>query len=211
MSSKNVTAILLAAGMSRRMGRPKLDLPWGESTVIGQVASSLAEGGAGAGLGRILVVTGGARRQVERALGQVHLPVPLELVYNPDYARGEMLSSLQVGLGTLQTGIRGVLVCLGDQPQMRSDTVRQVLQAYQAVDQPLVVPSYAMRRGHPWVIDRSLWAQALALQPPHTLRDFLTDHQALIQYVLVDTPTILDDLDTPQDYQRYRSPESNSE
>ncbi|MDD2695673.1 MAG: nucleotidyltransferase family protein [Anaerolineales bacterium] len=200
-----VSAIVLAAGRSRRMGRPKLNLPWQGGTVIGQVVAALAQGGGGAGLERILVVTGGARRQVEQALHDVALSVPLELAHNPDYTRGEMTRSLQVGLEALGEDTCAAMVCLGDQPQMQSETVRAVLNAYLSHQALLMVPSYQMRRGHPWIIDRSLWGVVLDLHPPATLRDFLNAHEAMIHYVVVDTPTILEDLDTPQDYERYLS------
>jgi CTP:molybdopterin cytidylyltransferase MocA len=58
-----------------------------------------------------------------------------------------------------------------------------------------------LRRGHPWLVRRELWAELLALRPPQTLRDFLNAHAEEIQYVETD-PTILKDLDTPEDYRR---------
>ena len=70
-----VAAVVLAAGQSRRMGRPKLVLPWGDTTVIGRVVQALLE----AGLNEIVVVTGGARRQVEAALAGL----PVRPVFNP--------------------------------------------------------------------------------------------------------------------------------
>jgi molybdenum cofactor cytidylyltransferase len=57
-----------------------------------------------------------------------------------------------------------------------------------------------MRRGHPWLVDRALWPELLALQSPYTLRDFLTAHAGEIRYLDVDTDSILQDLDTPEDY-----------
>jgi molybdenum cofactor cytidylyltransferase len=67
-----------------------------------------------------------------------------------------------------------------------------------------VIPSYQMRRGHPWLVDRSLWADVMAICAPASLRDFLSDHQDSIHYVTVETGTILQDLDTPGDYLAYR-------
>jgi len=59
-----------------------------------------------------------------------------------------------------------------------------------------------MRRGHPWLVQASLWPALLAMQAGQTLRDFLNRHAAQIEYVEVDTPSILKDLDTPEDYER---------
>ena len=104
-----ISAIILAAGQSKRMGQPKMVLPWGKSTVIEQVVMTFLQ----AGIEDILVVTGGAHEVVEKTLD----PYPVRKIYNPDYAAGEMLSSLQLGLSKLHREAQAVLVGLGDQPQ----------------------------------------------------------------------------------------------
>ena len=194
-----VGAVVLAAGQSRRMGQPKMVLPWGHTTVIGQVVDTLHQ----AGTAEIVVVTGGARQEVELALQNS----PAHTVFNPDYAAGDMLSSLQRGLRQLQQsrqpgGLAAALVALGDQPQMLAATVRQVTGQFVDGCPPLVAPSYQMRRGHPWLVRRDLWEAIFSLGPGATLREFLQAHAGLIRYVEVDTPTILSDLDTREDYQR---------
>ena len=73
---------------------------------------------------------------------------------------------------------------------------------YKATDSALIVPSFQMKRGHPWLVARPLWNEILALQPPSTPREFLKDHSDQIRYVNLDTPTILADLDTPEDYDK---------
>jgi molybdenum cofactor cytidylyltransferase len=191
-----IAAVVLAAGHSRRMGSPKLALPWGDTTVIGQVLSVLSQ----SGIQEIIVAIGGACQEVQQALQGL----PVRQVYNPDHEQGEMLSSFQVGLAALGDGPDAALVVLGDQPQIQAQVVVELLQAYRDTGAPLVIPSYQMRRGHPWLIDRSLWAAALAIHEPTTLRDFLNDRQDSIHYVTVDTATILQDLDTPGDYLAYR-------
>ncbi len=195
-----IAAVVLAAGRSTRMGQPKMALPWGATTVLGQVVLELAKGG----VDRILVVTGGDRETVEGILRILSLPpgVALSTIYNPDYAQGEMLSSLQTGLRAAGEGARAALVVLGDQPQIEAKVVGAILQAYAQSCPLLVVPSIHHRRGHPWLVDRSLWDEILAMSTSQTLRDFLQSHLGLIQYVEVDTESILMDLDSPQDYQR---------
>jgi molybdenum cofactor cytidylyltransferase len=61
-----------------------------------------------------------------------------------------------------------------------------------------------MRRGHPWLIARSLWSEILDLKQPASPRDFLTRHADEIHYINVDTPSVLADLDTPEDYEKSR-------
>jgi molybdenum cofactor cytidylyltransferase len=128
----------------------------------------------------------------------------LKIVFNPAYVEGEMLSSFQAGLESLGGAARGVLVALGDQPQIEAEVVRAVVEAYRSAWSPLVIPSVRMRRGHPWLIDRSLWPEVLALHSPQTLRDFQQAQAGQIRYVSVETESILLDLDTPEDYRRAR-------
>jgi len=191
-----IAAVVLAAGRSQRMGRPKLALPWGATTVIGQVVEVLRL----AGLEQIIVVTGGAHQEVVAALQSQ----PVYIVFNPDYASGEMIRSLQVGLAACDERVEAALVVLGDQPQIEATVVRSVMAAHEQEARPLVAPSYQMRRGHPWLAARPLWGALLALRPPATLRDFLEEQAGSVWYVQVDTPTILQDLDTPEDYLHFR-------
>jgi molybdenum cofactor cytidylyltransferase len=191
-----ISAIVLAAGQSKRMGQPKMLLPWGNLTVIEQVVTTFLN----AGVKDILVVTGGAHDQVQKAIEAYSV----RSVQNSEYAAGEMLSSLQLGLSKMPDPTQAALIGLGDQPQIQEESVRQVCEAYQRSLSLLIVPSFRMRRGHPWLVARPLWNELLGLRPPETPRDFLNDHADQIQYVSVDTPTVLADLDTPEDYQNSR-------
>jgi molybdenum cofactor cytidylyltransferase len=200
-----ISAIILAAGESRRMGRPKMLLPWGKVSVLEHVVSVFAA----AGIEDILVVTGAVRAQIEGAIMEFGQRYPVRSVHNENYAQGEMLSSLQCGLRAIapppSSGTPGptaaALVGLGDQPQIQERSVRLVCEAFMQTASPLVVPSYQKRRGHPWLVAGSLWEELLALHPPQSARDFLNAHSDDIHYVDTDTPRILEDLDTPEDYQ----------
>ena len=199
-----VAAVVLAAGRSRRMGRPKLGLPWGATTVIGQVVSVLDA----AGLGELLVVTGAAREEVAACLAGSRA----RLVHNPHFAEWEMLVSLQAGLAALLEApaspagrpLEAALVCLGDQPQIELGVVQRLLDEFTQGRPGLVFPSYQMRRGHPWLVARPLWAELLQLSPERSLRDFVQSHASAIRYVPVDRPSILKDLDTPEDWENER-------
>ena len=189
-----IAAVVLAAGLSRRMGRPKMTLPWGETTVIGQVVQVLDQ----AGVNEIVVVTGGARQQVEAALSGL----PVHVLFNPRFAEDEMLFSLKTGLSGLGAEFEAALVVLGDQPQVQPQVVRKILETYQQTGASLIIPSYQMHRGHPWLLARSLWPSILDLQSDGTMRDFINQHAERISYLNVETPSVLRDLDTPEDYQR---------
>lgn len=191
----SIGAVVLAAGMSTRMGQPKLLMPWGSTTVIDKVVGVLIA----AAVNPIIVVVGGSQEDIRSLLAGL----PVAIVYNPNFANGEMLESLQTGLKELSDDVLASLMVLGDQPQILESTVRSVIARYQPDVPRLIIPSYRYRRGHPWLIPRNFWLEILDLRPPLTLRDFLNQYSAEIDYLNVDSSSILEDLDTPEDYQKY--------
>jgi molybdenum cofactor cytidylyltransferase len=191
-----IAAIILAAGQSKRMGQPKMLLPWGGVTVIEQVVATFRN----AGVEEIVVITGGAREQVESLVGRF----PIRTVHNPGYQTGEMLSSLQYGLSAMSPEVEAALIGLGDQPQVQETTVQRLRHGFLERGSLLLVPSFQRRRGHPWLVARPLWGELLAMKAPESPRDFLNRHAGKIDYVDVNTPTILADLDTPEDYRKSR-------
>lgn len=185
-----VAAIVLAAGKSARMGRQKILLPWGDTTVFGKVLQTLR----GAGVKEIIAVANSAVADQIAAYG-------LRVASND---RGGMIESLKTGLGALNPSAQAALVCLGDQPQIEEGTVKAVCEAFQRSESNIVIPSYRMRRGHPWLAARALWGEILALDETQSMRGFLNARAGEIEYVNVETPTILQDLDTPEDYLKYK-------
>jgi len=184
-----ISAIVLAAGKSTRMGRQKLLMPWGNTTVLGKVIQILQS----SGMEDIVLVTNAmTARQITND--------GLRITLNDD---GEMLTSIQAGLRAQKPSAEAALICLGDQPQVEERSVRSVCEAFQKSGSNLVVPSYQMRRGHPWLVARPLWGEILAMRE-ESMRGFLSRHSAEIEYVNLDTPTILQDLDTPDDYLKYK-------
>lgn len=194
-SPGRVVALVLAAGLSTRMGRSKPLLPFGDQTVIEHILAVLSR----CDVDETFVVVGHEHQALRTRL-HVHNG---HLIFNPDYAVGEMLSSLQAGLKAAQTaGADAALVALGDQPSVEPDVVAQVISAYQQGLGGVIIPSYQMRRGHPIIIDRRFWPEILALGDGQTLRDFMRAANNVIYHVTVDTPSILRDMDTPDDYKR---------
>jgi len=199
MGFDNISTIILAAGESHRMGQPKLLLPWGKTTVVGQVVSTFNA----AGIKSIIVVTGGARELIEGQIAELKKSFPVRLVYNKDYVLGGMLSSIQTGLMELDRSARAVLIALGDQPQIREETVQRMCAAFDRTSSPLVIPSFQNRRGHPWLAASPIWPKILELPPSTTPRQFLNTFVGQVEYVTADE-SILQDLDTPDDYSRMR-------
>lgn len=192
----NISAIILAAGQSKRMGQSKMILPWENTTVLGKVLETIKQ----AGLGDILVVTGGERAQVETIVAEYKV----RTVRNENFESEEMIASIQLGLGEQNAESAAVLICLGDQPQVEESNVRSICEAFQKNNSIIVVPSYQNRRGHPWLIGKELWNEVLGMRPPQSMRDFLHKYNNDILYVETKTPSILQDLDTPEDYLKYK-------
>ena len=191
-----ISAIILAAGKSSRMGQPKMLLPWGDRTVLTHVISVFQN----AEVEDILVVTGGFREQVEELVSGSNV----KTVFNSEFEKSEMLTSIQCGLRALTRQTQAVLIGLGDQPQVQEGTVRKVCEVFRESKSNLVVPSYRMRRGHPWLVARPLWEEILEMQPPQSPRDLLNGHTQEIEYVTIDNPSIMQDLDTPEDYLKFK-------
>ncbi len=194
---KNSGAIVLAAGLSRRMGAPKMLLPWGEKTVIEHTVTNLIR----AGVSEIVVVTGGLHGHLTELLARYSV----RFEFNPHFENGEMLLSFQVGLKVLTGACCAAFMVLGDQPGIPAALIRQLWQEYLQRHSGVTIPSYQFKRGHPWLVDRMHWNDILALQPPQTLRDFLRSHEQDIHYLVVESEAVLQDLDTPEDYRKLQN------
>ena len=194
-----VAAIVLAAGMSSRMapmGQHKVLLPWTNGkTIIEHIIDQLTL----ARIDHITVITGNRADEV----GALAKARGADVVYNPDYQAGEMLSSLKVGLKAQPSTMAAAMIVLGDQPRIQPKIVGQVTMAYAEGKGDLIAPSYQMRRGHPILIDRRYWRELLALPEHAAPRDVISKHT--VTYINVDNDSILNDVDTPQDYRQERS------
>lgn len=192
----NISAIILAAGQSKRMGRPKMILPWGNTTVLGKVIETVYQ----SGIEDVLIVTGGARVEVE----SIATSYKTQTTHNENFRYEEMLTSIQLGIRGQKAQSEATLICLGDQPQVEERCVRSIFEAFQKTKSSIIVPSYQMRRGHPWLIGKNLWDEILQMHTPESMRDFLNKHKTDIHYVEYETTSILQDLDTPEDYMKFK-------
>jgi molybdenum cofactor cytidylyltransferase len=186
----SISAIVLAAGKSVRMGQQKMLMPWGNSTVLGKVIETLNA----AGVEDIIVVT---NSKLAPQITNYKLPITIN-------DNGEMLESIHLGLEAQKPSAQATLICLGDHPQVEESSVRSVCNIFRENKSSIVVPSYQMRRGHPWLVARNLWDEVQQMRAPESMRDFLNTHKNDIFYVELDTPSILTDLDTPADYLKYK-------
>jgi molybdenum cofactor cytidylyltransferase len=180
--------------MSRRMGRPKPLLPLGTAPMVTRVVETLFAAG---GVAPVVVVTGHERRRVEAALS--HLPV--EFVHNPDYERGEMLSSVRAGVRTVLGRADAVVLALADQPAVTPEIVRSLADAWRESAAPLVAPLHDGRHGHPIVIAAELFPELLELGLRDTLKSLVRRHESRRLEVPTADAAVLADVDTPEQYE----------
>jgi molybdenum cofactor cytidylyltransferase len=196
-------AIVVAAGLSRRMGTPKPLLPWTDGRpLILSVVQSLLSGGASP----VTVVLGHEAERVRTVLtAEFAADSGVNSLLNPRYNTGEMLSSVQAAASRLPDDCGAFMVALGDQPGIRPRTLGQLIDAWThaASTVRIVAPEYAGKRGHPLVISADLVPELLALDPDrHTLRDLVQRHVDQRLTVAVDDPAVTRDLDDPDQYRR---------
>ncbi|MBR5429728.1 MAG: nucleotidyltransferase family protein [Firmicutes bacterium] len=195
MTDKPVAAVILAAGASSRMGRPKLLLPWGDGCVLDAVLEAVTA----APFDDAVVVTGAAAEQVA-AVSRRH---GIRTCHNPDFAAGQS-TSLRAGLDSLPPG-RAAAFILGDQPLLTADMLRRLLTAYAESEARLLQPrSPDGQRGHPVLFAPELFAELRAVQGDAGGRSVLQAHAAEIRFVEVPDGSCWQDLDTPEDYNRLR-------
>ena len=190
---KNISGLLLAAGLSTRMGEPKQLLPFGESTIVETVVDNMLA----AKFDTVIVVVGHRAEQIQKQLGTR----PIKTVFNPDYREG-MLTSTQAGIRALEDSDAFALM-LVDQPFITAALIDRVVDAYVYTEKGIALPSYHYKRGHPVIFDRKYARDILALDTDSGgVRTLFKKYNDDIHYVVVDTDSVLRDVDNPEDYKR---------
>jgi molybdenum cofactor cytidylyltransferase len=188
-----ICAIVLAAGESRRMGSQKLLLPFGAITVIGRVVDQLLQ----SVIDKNFVVTGHNADKIAEELSARAVTI----VDNPDYPSG-MLSSVRCGLRALPRECQAVMVALGDQPAITTNLIDDIIQAFKANHKGIVVPVFQNRRGHPILFDGVYRDEILVRYDDVGLHGLLHAHPDDVLELAVSEPSVLSDMDCPEDYQR---------
>jgi molybdenum cofactor cytidylyltransferase len=185
------SAILLAAGRSRRMGAFKPLLPFGERTVAEACISNLL----GGGIEEIIVVVGHRADEMRERL--LHLPI--RFAVNDD-AESEMGVSIARGVEQLSREAEAVLIALVDQPAVPPATIGFLNAVAKRMEKRLVVPEYKGRGGHPVWIDLSLRQELMNLDPQRGLRALFEAHREEVLRVPVTSPYVARDMDRWDDY-----------
>ena len=184
-------AIILAAGLSSRMVENKVLLPWRDGQpMVAQVAETFLR----AGLSDVQVVTGRDAALVRDAVAHLNLAC----VHNPDYATGEMLSSVKAGLRALPADIRAAFIQPADMPCLPVDVIRQLAAAHEKGWN--LAPRFKGQRGHPVLLDRAYWRTMLELPARAKPRAALRGSR--LRLLDVADEGVLLDVDTREAYER---------
>ncbi len=191
-----ISAILLAAGESKRMGRPKQLLEWQGKSLLHHSVEALINSAAD----EIILVLGHEARRIRASLPALSI----KIVINPDYKRG-MASSLRQGLLAMDPGSEAFLVLLADQPGIGPEIINILIRTYQRAypKRGIVRPVYRGLQGHPVLIGVQYLQEALQLQGDVGARRILMNHPEDILEIDVEEHAILKDIDTPEEYREY--------
>lgn len=188
-----IVGIILAAGSSSRLGRPKQLLPLGDRPVLAHTlanaTSSVLDG--------LLVVLGHEATMIEAQIdfGQARV------VLNEAYREGQS-TSLRAGLDALSHDTAAALFILGDQPLIGPAVLDALIDAYRRTAAPIVMPTYDGVRGNPVLIARALFPELDRISGDQGARGVIRAHAAEVHDVPIPGPPPTDDLDTQEDYDR---------
>ena len=187
-----ISAILLAAGQSKRMGEPKQLMPFRQSTIVEQAIDNLL----GSAVNEVIVVVGYRAEDVIKAIAAK----PIKSAVNPDYEHG-MSTSIIAGLKRLHSEVEAVMLALGDQPLVNSQTINRLIDEFRDHDKGIAIPTYQGRRGHPIIFAIKYKEQLLKLKGDVGGRQIIKDHPNDVLEVAVNAESIIADFDTRSDYQ----------
>ena len=191
-----IVAVVLSAGESSRMGRPKALLPIHGQTFIEKIVGALRQ----TPVGKVIVILGHNAAEMRERIE--HLPV--EILINPDYKLGQ-LSSLQVAVRRLETEIDcdGMLVHLVDHPYIDSKLVENMIERFYASGKFIVVPRYGTKRGHPVIFSRRLFGELLAAPMDQGAKAVVNAHRGDTLEIDTQDSGVTVDIDTPELYRQH--------
>ena len=188
-----ISALLLAAGESRRMGDFKQLLRFGDKSFVEHCVDNLLA----SQVAEVIVVTGHRESDVKRALSDR----PVMFAHNSEYKSG-MTSSIKRGIRAVSETGKACVLALVDQPRIAPGVINRIIETYEKAQPIIVIPTYRGENGHPILIDMKLKDEILKMDPSEGLRQVVHAHQSEIVRVEVSDQSVLEDCDSPEDYER---------
>lgn len=185
-----VSAILLAAGSSRRMGQLKQLLPLHDKPIIRHCLDNLIT----SGIENIVAVLGYRGDEVLAAIQEM----PVQIVLNENQ-ESEMAESVRIGLRAIAEKSSGVLVCLSDHPLVSVDTLKSLMQCFREAPDKIIIPLYKGKRGHPTLFPRNVIEEIFEAG---TLRDIIDKNGSRLKFLKVQDEGVILDMDTKEDYDK---------
>ena len=189
-----INAIVLAAGASKRMGKPKPLLRFRDSTFLEQIVTTLQSSQADG----VTVVLGAQAEAIAKA---VDLP-DADVIINGDYRKGQ-LSSLVAGIKHVPQQTEAILLCLVDHPFITAEIVDKIVGEFRRTDAPIVVPTFNGRRGHPTLFSHSMFAPLISAPAEKGARHVVYSNEDKVLEVTVSDSTVLVGINTPDDYRSH--------
>jgi molybdenum cofactor cytidylyltransferase len=186
-----INAIILAAGESKRMGKLKPLLKFNDSTFLGQIISVLRL----SDVDTITVVLGAEAETIKKYVDLSGTRV----VINENYQKGQ-LSSLIAAIEQSSQDTEAILVCLVDNPFVTKEVVDKIVAKFKETNNPIIVPVFNKRRGHPTLFSRSLFDELLSAPEEEGARYVLYSNEERILELETSESGILISIDTPDDY-----------
>jgi molybdenum cofactor cytidylyltransferase len=188
-----ISAILLGAGESRRMGFDKLSLPWGKKTVLEHCFGTLLR----SRVQEVVVVLGLRNKGVRNLFCGENI----KIVTNPRPAGG-MSTSIRKGLQAIHPRSDGILVALGDQPFLKTRTINVLIRTFTRGKGGIIVPSFRGRRGHPVIFHKRYRKELLSLRGDVGGRSLVERYPKDVIMVPVKSEGVVKDINTWQDYEK---------
>lgn len=188
-----ISAILLGAGESKRMGVDKLSLPWGRKTVLEHCFEILLR----SKVEKVVVVLGVRNKGIKNLFKGLKVKVVLNL--HPEKG---MSTSIRRGLQAIHPSSHGILIALGDQPYLKTRTINTLIRAFGQGKEGIIIPSFQGRRGHPVIFHRRYKKELLKLKGDVGGRPLIERHLEEVRVVPVKSEGVVKDIDSWQNYRR---------
>lgn len=194
INSTRVTGIVLAAGLSQRMGQPKQLLKLGSQTLLSQVMLNAIR----SKLDQVIVVVS---PQIEQQATQIleSLDKKVLIVVNTDPVRG-ISSSIKLGLEEVSEGARGVMVLLGDQPLVSTEVIDKLIDTFDLDPKKIIVPTYNGKDGNPVIFPAESIGDLRTISGDKGAKNIIYNHLDMVIKVEVGDLGSMEDIDTPEDY-----------